>query len=142
DEHAIDDGEVVMVDLVDRVFFFQAEDGIRGLIVTGVQTCALPIFFVDRTDVEELGVKYDLGSQNQFFNRLVQRPDPCSAKPVDTDLDGVPDALVPTENFPPNQNIVALGGNSLSDLGNANQAGHNPALELLFSTAIGKFDLT
>src|SRR5216683_6063440 len=25
------------------VFFFQAEDGIRDLIVTGVQTCALPI---------------------------------------------------------------------------------------------------
>src|SRR2546430_12624433 len=27
------------------VFFFQAEDGIRDLTVTGVQTCALPIFF-------------------------------------------------------------------------------------------------
>src|SRR3989475_4885670 len=26
------------------VFFFQAEDGIRDLTVTGVQTCALPIF--------------------------------------------------------------------------------------------------
>src|SRR5216683_58803 len=26
------------------VFFFQAEDGIRDLIVTGVKTCALPIF--------------------------------------------------------------------------------------------------
>src|SRR5206468_9232200 len=26
-------------------FFFQAEDGIRDLIVTGVQTCALPIWF-------------------------------------------------------------------------------------------------
>src|SRR6266403_3588562 len=25
------------------IFFFQAEDGIRGLYVTGVQTCALPI---------------------------------------------------------------------------------------------------
>src|SRR6266496_6276736 len=25
------------------VFFFQAEDGIRDLYVTGVQTCALPI---------------------------------------------------------------------------------------------------
>src|SRR2546421_1840863 len=25
------------------LFFFQAEDGIRYLIVTGVQTCALPI---------------------------------------------------------------------------------------------------
>src|SRR5256886_5858618 len=25
------------------IFFFQAEDGIRNLTVTGVQTCALPI---------------------------------------------------------------------------------------------------
>src|SRR3989440_3384721 len=29
-------------------FFFQAEDGIRDLIVTGVQTCALPIYVRDR----------------------------------------------------------------------------------------------
>src|SRR2546430_13367980 len=29
--------------LVCRVFFFQAEDGIRDLTGTGVQTCALPI---------------------------------------------------------------------------------------------------
>src|SRR6266496_6701101 len=29
-------------------FFFQAEDGIRGLYVTGVQTCALPILLVGR----------------------------------------------------------------------------------------------
>src|SRR3712207_8908861 len=28
------------------VFFFQAEDGIRDIGVTGVQTCALPIFFL------------------------------------------------------------------------------------------------
>src|SRR5256886_7286495 len=27
------------------LFFFQAEDGIRDLTVTGVQTCALPISF-------------------------------------------------------------------------------------------------
>src|SRR5256886_8566796 len=27
-------------------FFFQAEDGIRDLTVTGVQTCALPIWYV------------------------------------------------------------------------------------------------
>src|SRR2546429_1391389 len=26
-------------------FFFQAEDGIRDVAVTGVQTCALPIYF-------------------------------------------------------------------------------------------------
>src|SRR5215475_234461 len=29
-------------------FFFQAEDGIRDFHVTGVQTCALPIFGVER----------------------------------------------------------------------------------------------
>src|SRR5256886_6204514 len=29
-------------------FFFQAEDGIRDLTVTGVQTCALPIYEVSR----------------------------------------------------------------------------------------------
>src|SRR5690349_25166091 len=31
-----------------RYFFFQAEDGIRGLYVTGVQTCALPICAPER----------------------------------------------------------------------------------------------
>src|SRR2546429_5809724 len=29
------------------LFFFQAEDGIRDVAVTGVQTCALPIFAPD-----------------------------------------------------------------------------------------------
>src|SRR2546430_10258688 len=31
-------------------FFFQAEDGIRDLTVTGVQTCALPIWITARND--------------------------------------------------------------------------------------------
>src|SRR2546430_331723 len=30
-------------DGIASIFFFQAEDGIRDLTVTGVQTCALPI---------------------------------------------------------------------------------------------------
>src|SRR5690606_39425646 len=30
-------------------FFFQAEDGIRDFHVTGVQTCALPIFWLQNT---------------------------------------------------------------------------------------------
>src|SRR3712207_8187980 len=34
-----------------RCFFFQAEDGIRDIGVTGVQTCALPIFMQDFTGV-------------------------------------------------------------------------------------------
>src|SRR6266496_3600753 len=32
-------------------FFFQAEDGIRDLYVTGVQTCALPIYRADHQDL-------------------------------------------------------------------------------------------
>src|SRR2546423_3162822 len=32
-------------------FFFKAEDGIRDKLVTGVQTCALPISFRVRGDV-------------------------------------------------------------------------------------------
>src|SRR2546429_4346831 len=31
-------------DFLGMVFFFQAEDGIRDVAVTGVQTCALPIW--------------------------------------------------------------------------------------------------
>src|SRR2546429_5487659 len=35
---------MVLVRSVGMVFFFQAEDGIRDVAVTGVQTCALPIW--------------------------------------------------------------------------------------------------
>src|SRR3989440_6901588 len=36
-------------------FFFQAEDGIRDLIVTGVQTCALPILIIVEASLSFLG---------------------------------------------------------------------------------------
>src|SRR2546430_7459792 len=36
-------------------FFFQAEDGIRYLTVTGVQTCALPIFPADDRGSDDAG---------------------------------------------------------------------------------------
>src|SRR5687767_16009702 len=39
-------------------FFFQAEDGIRDKLVTGVQTCALPICF-DRGNLDEVLVAGD-----------------------------------------------------------------------------------
>src|SRR3712207_8261331 len=45
-------------------FFFQAEDGIRDIGVTGVQTCALPIWFrgqPNATDVRENLVREFLG---------------------------------------------------------------------------------
>src|SRR2546430_12617872 len=37
-----------------EVFFFQAEDGIRDLTVTGVQTCALPILWVNHHELMRL----------------------------------------------------------------------------------------
>ena len=50
-------------------FFFQAEDGIRDYKVTGVQTCALPIWF----SVWELKVPMlpylEMGGSNVFLYR-------------------------------------------------------------------------
>src|SRR5699024_2870063 len=43
------------------IFFFQAEDGIRDRNVTGVQTCALPIYeTVEFSVPEEGGIDVDL----------------------------------------------------------------------------------
>jgi len=100
------------------------------------------LVFVDRTDLENLGVKYDLGSPTQFFNQLVQRGDPASAQPIDTNGDGVPDAVRPTETFSQDETLVDLGGNSLSALANADASVPSAALKLIFSTAIGNFNLT
>lgn len=100
------------------------------------------LIFVDRTNIEELGVQYDLGNQDQFFNELVQRPDPRTAEAIDTDGDGVPDAVVPTQTFDQSDVLVDLGGNSLSAIGNAEAVLPSPALRLIFSTAFGNFNLT
>src|SRR3989475_8540671 len=56
------------------VFFFQAEDGIRDLTVTGVQTCALPISVVrDRArELRELG---DAKARAHRGRRCGQRAD-------------------------------------------------------------------
>jgi type IV pilus assembly protein PilQ len=99
------------------------------------------IIFVNRTDIEALGVTYDLGSQTQFFNKLVQRTDPSTFEPVDSDGDGINDAFS-GEPYDPNTTIIDIGGNALAAISNANARIVNPALELIFSTAIGKFDLT
>src|SRR5258708_30037994 len=48
-----------------RFFFFQAEDGIRDDLVTGVQTCALPIsrFYCCTTNLSPRGIsRFSLSS--------------------------------------------------------------------------------
>jgi type IV pilus assembly protein PilQ len=84
------------------------------------------IIFVDRTDLEQLGFKYDIGTRNQFYNRLIQRPDPIKG--------GAP--------FDPGINVVNLGGNEVAAVGNAEAVLRNPALDLMFSTALGGFSIT
>jgi type IV pilus assembly protein PilQ len=101
-------------------------DFVRGLDIRTPQvSIKAKIVFVDRTDIEELGVKYDLGSGTQFFNTLVQRRNPATGN-----------------MFPSTTNIIDLGGNSVSAIGNASNQIVGSALDLVFSTALGGFTLT
>lgn len=84
------------------------------------------IIFVDRTDLEQLGFKYDIGTRSQYYNRLIQRPDPLKG--------GAPSD--------PGVNVVNLGGNEVAAVGNAEAVLRNPALDLMFSTALGGFSIT
>src|SRR5262249_58542968 len=45
---------------IDLCFFFQAEDGIRDWSVTGVQTCALPIYLADALHLDTIIVGLDV----------------------------------------------------------------------------------
>ncbi len=99
------------------------------------------IIFVNRTNIEDIGLSYDLGTgSDQFFSQLVKRTDPATLKPIDTNGDGVPDAL--GGGTPLSGDRVLLGGNALSAIANANARVVNPALQVVFSTALGKFQLT
>jgi type IV pilus assembly protein PilQ len=81
------------------------------------------IILVDRTSLEALGLRYDLGTANQFFNRVVPRLDS-------------------TGTTVPGEGQVALGGNAVAAVANASQRVAGAALQLVYSTAMGNFDLT
>src|SRR3954447_13377123 len=102
-------------------------DFVQGLDVRTPQvSIKAKLVFVDRTDIEQLGLKYDLGNKNQFFNKVVQRCcDPTTGK-----------------QYQPDVNVVDLGGNALSGVGNATSVIYNSAIDLVFSTALGGFSLT
>src|SRR6266536_5606534 len=51
-------------------FFFQAEDGIRDPLVTGVQTCALPIYFVQRVAEVRTGLAPDTPVEVWFQDEM------------------------------------------------------------------------
>jgi len=83
------------------------------------------IIFVDRTDVMELGIIYDL--KDMAGNSI-------------NDVIGVPDPLNPGEIT--NSTLVDLGGNSVAALANANDQLLAPSLEILASVAFGDFSLS
>src|SRR2546430_6128928 len=71
-------------------FFFQAEDGIRDLTVTGVQTCALPIYSVaavspssataackKKTHYRVLQCEFHLSGQAGGGSQAGELHDPC-----------------------------------------------------------------
>ena len=133
---------LIVTDLESRMGNY--DDFIKALDVPTPQvSIQTKLVFVDRTDLENLGLQYDLGSQTQFFNNLVQRGIPSSAQPVSTNGSGVPNAVAPTQFYTPTDPpVIDLGGNSLSAVANADQSIPGAALRLIFSTAIGNFNLT
>ena len=80
------------------------------------------IILVDRTQLEGLGLKYDLGSRNQHFNDVVTRTDSVGNAESGT--------------------VIFLGGNTLSGIANAATSVPNAALRLVYSAALGAFDFT
>src|SRR2546422_7619550 len=67
-------------------FFFQAEDGIRDVAVTGVQTCALPIFHLLDGDTDDLVDGDDIAKFRANLKRLgIPFHVEASAVPADPD---------------------------------------------------------
>jgi type IV pilus assembly protein PilQ len=84
------------------------------------------IISVNRTSIERLGISYDLASPGAFINTL--------APHTYGDASSTPTTL---------ESQVELGGEALAGVANATRKYRlGSALNLLFSTAIGKFSLT
>lgn len=115
---------LIIVDSPGRIESIQAF--VRSLdIKTLTVSIQAKLVFVDRTNLSQLGVKYDVGTANQFFNKVAARTDPATGQP-----------------YNPNINVVNLGGNSVSAISNADALISNSALDLVFSTAIGGFSIS
>ena len=99
------------------------------------------IIFVNRTNLQEMGITYDIGTARQFFNTVIPRQEVVSQIPIDRNGDGVPDAFRQVQQ-PVIGDRVDLGGNVISAIANANSSISSPALNLIFSAALGKYSLT
>jgi type IV pilus assembly protein PilQ len=114
---------IIVTDIESRVA--AVDSFIRSLDVRTPQVAIQArIIFVERTDLENLGIRYDLGTSTQFFNTLIQRFD-VNGNPIEGDLQ------------------VNLGGNAIAAIANASAAfAESPALELVYSTVLGNYALS
>src|SRR2546425_3200541 len=64
------------------IFFFQAEDGIRDKLVTGVQTCALPISVKSRRSADNLLASEKVAKEKGEVRRALGEPAHEVAIPV------------------------------------------------------------
>jgi type IV pilus assembly protein PilQ len=91
------------------------------------------IQFVNRTDLNEFGVTYDLkDSQGNQLNLLT---------PGLADLDGDGIIELPDEQVDIGTDVISLGGSSLAALGNANSRIPNSSMTLLSSLVMGRHTL-
>ncbi len=91
------------------------------------------IIFINRTDLNELGITYDL--KDSSGNQL----NVIAGGASDLNGDGVIE--LPDEAVDQGTNVVSLGGNSLAALGNANARLTSPTLTLLSSLVVGRHTL-
>jgi type IV pilus assembly protein PilQ len=90
------------------------------------------IIFVNRTDLDDFGVTYELkDSRGNQLNQL-------SSGFADRNGDGI---LSEDETVPQGEAIVLLGGNSIAALGNASARIASPTLSMLTSMVIGRHQL-
>ena len=106
---------------IDALYAFAADLDLRQPQVN----IKAKIVLVNRTDLDALGIKYDLGSAKQFFSDVIQRVD-SAGNPT-------------SPSSPP---TVLLGGNTVSAVANASGTIAGPALRLIYSTALGNFDFS
>lgn len=91
------------------------------------------IVFVNRTDLNDLGIVYDL--KDSGGNQLNQ------VSPGAADLDGNGTIDLPDEVVQQGANVVSLGGNSVAALGNATNRVPSATLTLLSSLIVGRHTL-
>lgn len=113
-------------------------DAVENLIAdldreTAQVNISAKILFINRSDLQDFGVTYDLkDSQGNQLNLLT---------PGAADLNGDGTIEFPDEQVDIGTDVVSLGGSSLAGLGNARARIPNPNLTLLTSLVIGRHTL-